>query len=112
MTVDEPTCNVEETTSREVWAVNRLYVSINRTSDGGLQFRGHDLNPNIFGDDEYEYVLTANGDRTADLVAALGGAADADPLDLIEANIEMIVHTGEMTWLKSIGIEPGFWSWP
>jgi hypothetical protein len=57
-------------------------------------------------------VLTISGDHTFDLIDALGGPAGVDPLDLIEANIGTIVCTGELTWLRSIGIAPGFWSWP
>jgi hypothetical protein len=92
--------------------VGGLFVRINRTSTGGAGFRGHDLNPNPFGDSGHEYVLTISGDHTFDLIDALGGPAGVDPLDLIEANIGTIVCTGELTWLRSIGIAPGFWSWP
>jgi hypothetical protein len=101
---------VMASTSREIWAQNGLYVSIARTVDGGLRFEGQDLNPNPFGSSEYEYALAVQRADVLTIVTALGGAADADPLELIAANAETIVRAGEMSWLKSLGIEPAFWS--
>jgi hypothetical protein len=74
--------------------VGGLFVRINRTSTGGVESRGHDLNPNPFVDSDHEYVLTIRGDHTFDMIDALGGPAAVDPLDLIEANIGTIVRTG------------------
>lgn len=68
------------------------------------------MNPNPFGDSDYEYAITIRRGDVPKVIEVLGGQPDADPFDLIEANIETIVRQGEMTWLKSNGIEPGFWS--
>jgi hypothetical protein len=31
-------------------------------------------------------------------------------IELLVASAEMIIRTGELSWLRSLGIEPGFWS--
>lgn len=108
--MDELVRRIEESTSREVWAKDGLFVSINRTGSGGVEFKGHDLNSNPFGTSEYEYVLTVSGDRTFDLIDGMGGQPGDDPLDLVEAQIDTIIRMGELTWLRSLGIDPGFWS--
>ena len=89
-----------------------MYISVSRTAGGDIRFEGQDTNPNPFGDSDYEYTLTVARGEVPKIVKGLGGPADADPLELIEANIETIVRTGEMTWLKSHGINAGFWSYP
>jgi len=108
---DAPRKQDDPNERRQVWAKNNLFITISHTTSDGVRFEGQDLNPGPFGD-EYEYALTVSGDETFVIIEALGGTVGDDPLDLIEANIEKIVHTGEMTWLKSIGITPGFWSHP
>lgn len=51
-------------------------------------------------------------DDVPTVVTVLGGKPGDDVMPLIEANIEMIVRTGEKTWLESLGIAPAFWSYP
>ena len=97
---------------RQVWAENGLYVQVETTPGGALQITGHDTKPNPFGDSDFEYVLTVAAVDVPRIIQAVNGDAHADVLTLLEGNIEMIVHAGEMTWLKSIGISPGFWSYP
>lgn len=110
--MDDPDNRTNQPSTREVWGYNGLYVGISRTRGGGIQFEGQDTNPNPFGDSDYEYTLTVDRDDVPKIIEALGGQPDDDPLSLIEANIETIVRTGEMSWLKSLGIKPGFWSYP
>lgn len=98
--------------TRKVWGKNGLFVSISRTVNGGVRFEGQDTNPNPFGDSDYEYALTVSRGHVPKIIEALGGESDANPLDLIEADIETIVRIGEMEWLKSHGIDASFWSYP
>ncbi len=60
---------------------------------------------------EYEYFLAIEQEDIFRVVAALGGAHGDDVLPLLQANGEMIYHAGEQTWLKSLGIEPKFFSY-
>jgi len=91
-----------------MWARNELYVDVCLLEDGSLQFAGQDLK--TFGKDEYEYALTVAPGDISKVSAALGGEPGDDVIALLVANAERIIQTGELAWLRSIGIEPGFWS--
>jgi hypothetical protein len=93
-----------------LWAANGLSVVAELKPDGTLVFQGQDLNPGNPWGAEYEYALTVGSADVPRVVAALGGAAGDDVLALLKAHAEQIVGRGEKTWLRGIGIEPGFWS--
>jgi len=95
-----------------LWDRDRLHIWAEFTPRRQLQIAGQDLGPPSFiGGGEYEYWLTVEPGDIPRVVAALGGAEGDDVLALLEANGEMIYHAGEQTWLKSLGIEPGFFSY-
>jgi hypothetical protein len=110
--MDAPDNRTNQPSTREVWARRGLYIRIARTPDGDIRFEGQDTNPNPFGHSDYEYTITVMREDVPQVVEALGGQPGDDPLALIEANIETIVQTGERSWLQSLGIEPGFSSYP
>lgn len=88
---------------------NGLHVTAALTAGGGLKVSGQHLRDGS----QYEYVITVEKTDVPVVVAALGGAADSSGdaiLELLQAHGEMIVHAGEATWLRSLGISPGFWS--
>ncbi|WP_171166165.1 hypothetical protein [Streptomyces sp. I05A-00742] len=89
-----------------LYAANRLYVNARLDADGRLHIEGQDLSRG-----EYEYMLSVKPDEIPLVVTALGGADGDDVLDLLAANGTEIVHFGEMRWLKSLGVEPGFSSY-
>jgi hypothetical protein len=94
-----------------LWGRDSLYVDVRLLSDGTLIFEGQDLNPaNPWSGAEYEYVITVEAADVPRVVAALGGVDGDDVLALLKADAERIVGIGERTWLRSLGIEPGFWS--
>jgi hypothetical protein len=95
-----------------LWDRDGLHIGAEFTRDGQLQIAGQDLRPPSFmGGGEYEYWLTVGPGDIPRVVAALGGAEGDDVLALLQANGEMIYHAGEQTWLKSLGIEPEFFSY-
>ena len=91
--------------SRRLWSRNRLYVDAVLTPSGDLVFEGQDLN-GWLGSEEYEYWVTAPAALVPLVVAALGGAAGDDVLELLVAHADEIVMRGESTWLRSLGIDP------
>ena len=91
-----------------LWDSNHLHIGAEITNDGRLQIAGQDLR--AMGG-EYEYFLTIEQADIPRVVAALGGAQGDDVLPLLQANGEIIYHAGEQTWLKSLDIEPGFFSY-
>ncbi|MBL1073641.1 hypothetical protein JK358_04475 [Nocardia sp. 2] len=95
-------------TERKVslWSRDGLYIDAALRDSGALVIEGQHLR----GGGEYEYALTVAADQVPVVVAALGGDADADVLDLLHANAEPIVRRGEKGWLESIGVTVGFWS--
>jgi len=72
-----------------------------------LRFSGQDL-AGAAGADEYEFWITVKAQDFPTILAALGAAPDADVAEVLCAHTEEIFGVGEFTWLKSIGIEPGF----
>lgn len=93
-----------------MYAQNRLYVDAYFNEAGALVISGQDLNVEHMGYAEYEYVLTVSPTDIPTIVAALDGAPEADVLDLLERNGGALVRAGERTWLRGLGIEPGFWN--
>jgi hypothetical protein len=94
-----------------LWHRNSAYVDAYLLPGGELSFQGQDLNPdNIWGGAEYEYAVTVAAGDVPRVVAALGGTAGDDVLALVQANADRIISTGELTWLRGLGIEPEFWS--
>jgi len=111
-TMNDSLDDTDRATSPTVRSRSGLSVDVSRTMGGGVQFEGQDLNPTPFSDSEYEYILTVGNHDVPTIIEALGGKPSDDVLGLIEANIEKIVRTGELTWLRSLGISPRFWSHP
>jgi hypothetical protein len=91
---------------RTIWRRNRLFVEAVLTDDGDLVFEGQDLN-GWLGYAEYEYWVTAPAALVPRVVEALGGRPGDDVLSLVAEHAEEIVHRGESTWLRSLGIDPG-----
>lgn len=90
---------------------NGLHVTAEILDTGELQIAGQDLGPPSGMGSEYEYWLTVQPGEIGRVVAALGGTDGDDVLPLLQANGEMICHTGEQKWLTSLGITPGFFSY-
>ncbi len=91
---------------RTIWRRDRLFVEAVLEDNGDLVFEGQDLN-RWLGATEYEYWVTAPAASVPRVVAALGGQPGDDVLSLVAAHAEEIVHQGESTWLRSLGIDPG-----
>ncbi|MFI2078192.1 hypothetical protein [Streptomyces triculaminicus] len=89
-----------------LYAANKLWVDARINVEGKLLIQGQDLN-----NGEYEYMLSVPEAEIPKVVAALDGAPGDDVLELLAANGTEIVAFGEMRWLKSLGIEPGFSSY-
>ncbi|MEU1378280.1 hypothetical protein ABZ442_32210 [Streptomyces triculaminicus] len=89
-----------------LYAANKLWVDARINVEGKLLIQGQDLN-----NGEYEYMLSVPEAEIPKVVAALGGAPGDDVLELLAAHGPEIVRFGEMRWLKSLGIEPGFSSY-
>ncbi|PZS28326.1 MAG: hypothetical protein DLM58_17225 [Pseudonocardiales bacterium] len=90
-----------------MWSSNGLYVDASVGADGSLHISGQDLRS---FDDEYEYELTVAPDDVPRVIAGLGGGPGGDVVELLVGHAEDIVNVGELTWLRSLGIEPDFWS--
>ena len=107
---------VTVTDRRSLRVEKDLFIHAERMPDGGFQIQGHDLRGNpLLSDDpdqDYEYTITVGKRDLRKVVKALGGRRRDDALDLFEANYPAISKIGELKWLKSLGISPGFWSWP
>ncbi|MEV6104349.1 hypothetical protein AB0M28_06470 [Streptomyces sp. NPDC051940] len=82
-----------------------LYVTARLDDDGTLRIEGQDLTG-----PEYEYALTVAAADVPAVRAALGAAPASDLLHLLRRHSPEVVRRGERTWLRSLGIEPGFWS--
>lgn len=99
---------LDEREGLRIWATTR--------EDGALVICGRDTRMNPWGPSDSEYALTVVPADVPRVVAALGGGAgasdggDADVLDLLVGRARDIVLTGERAWLRSVGIEPEFWS--
>ncbi|MBO0652889.1 hypothetical protein J1792_08830 [Streptomyces triculaminicus] len=89
-----------------LYAANKLWVDARINVEGKLLIQGQDLN-----NGEYEYMLSVPEAEIPKVVAALDGAPGDDVLELLAARGTEIVQFGEMRWLKSLGIEPGFSSY-
>jgi hypothetical protein len=87
----------------------RIWATM-REDDDALVIRGKDTRMNPWGPSDSEYALTVRLADVPKVVAALGGAEGDDVLDIIEMHARDVVVGGERVWLRSIGIEPEFWS--
>jgi hypothetical protein len=104
---------VQERTQVKLWQTDGLSVTASLLEDGRLSINGHDLQADrVFGpgNSEYEYALTVDVRDVDRVVTALGGRPGDDVLALLEVNGQQIVTVGEQTWLRGLGIDPGFWS--
>jgi hypothetical protein len=91
-----------------LYGAHRLHVWASATEDGGFVIEGQDLGrPGMV---EYEYSLRVAAADVPRVVEALGGEPGDDVLTLLERSGERLVRAGESTWLKSLGLEPAFWS--
>jgi hypothetical protein len=89
-----------------MWAQDQLFVDVSVTEDGSLRFSGYDLK----GDRDYEYFLTVAEADVPTILAALPGPPEDDVITRLLSNADMIIKMGELAWLESLGITPGFWS--
>ena len=78
--------------------------------DGSVRLSGQDLG-GFLGFDEYEYWITVQSSDFPRIRDALGATPDADVVDLLCANADMIYSRGERTWFESIGTTPEFFSY-
>lgn len=105
----EKTLHTERTAdggSRTVW--------LSRLPQGGVSVNGQDLGDlsRFFGPGvrEYEWAYSvAVGDVPA-LVRALGGAADADPIELLAVRFAGVQHREFSNFCAAEGIPVDFWS--
>jgi len=88
---------------------DRLYVWASITAEGELRIEGQDLG-GYPGTKEYEYAFSVAPEDLPTIRAALDATDDDDLLSLLEAAGEVIVHRGEGTWIRGLGITPAFWS--
>ena len=94
---------------RVIWRNDGLVVRARLTGDGDLQFAGHDLRSSPFGD-EYEYWITVPARDLPTIISALDGRTGDDVIDLVARHAATIVRQGERAWVRSLGIEPGFFA--
>ena len=94
-----------------LWGKDGLYVDAVVDESGALKISGQDLKTVPFGGDEYEYFITVAAEDVALVVHALGGKPGSNVLELLRANAQMLVETGETKWLRSNGIKHEFSSW-
>jgi hypothetical protein len=88
-----------------------LFVDADVNADGDLIISGQDLDRSRTpGSDEYEYTITVPSADVAAVAAALGGKAE-EVLDLLLRSARLIVETGELRWLRELGLAPRFSSW-
>ena len=92
-------------------AHDRLSVDAVVYDDGSLVIEGQDLGPDTPGGDDLEYFFTIEPADVPLLVAALGGADGADPLELLEEQGAAIVMAGEMHWLDQHQVPYRLRSW-
>lgn len=84
------------------------HVKATTRDDGAPVIQGQVLRESPWGSEADEYALiVADADLPA-VVAALGAAAGADALDVLEAHGEGVVIGGERAWFRSVGIELEF----
>lgn len=93
-----------------IWDKNKLHVGASIKENGDLEIAGQDLNGRA-GEDEYEYWITVKAGDIPKVVAALPGPDDADVIERLRRNAEMLIQVGERTFLTLIGVETGFHSW-
>lgn len=90
------------------------HLAARRREDGGIVIEGHDLGRGVDvlgpGLSEYEWVWTIAPDAVPAAVAALGGQASDDLLQLLRT--WSIDHGGidPGSHLKDSGVPVGFWS--
>lgn len=76
------------------------FLSASEEADGTIRIEGHDLGPGVaavWGASltEYEWVWVIHHEDVAAMLAALGGGADDDPLDVLR------------DWFERHGRDPG-----
>ena len=91
---------------RRLWKTDKLTVEL-EYDDEALTFHGVD-NGGWSGTSEYEYWVSV---KVADLQAALGVDATADPGDVLCARDQEIIQAGESRWLTALGLEPTARTW-
>ena len=72
-----------------------------------LLFSGQDL-AGAFGADEYEFWIRVYAQDFPKILEALGAAPYAYVAEVLLAHRDEVFGVGELTWLKSVGIEPEF----
>jgi hypothetical protein len=92
--------------SRRFWKTDTLTVEV-QYDDETLTFSGVDTG-GWSGTSEYEYWVSV---KVADLQAALGIDATADPGDVLCARADEIIEAGESRWLAALGLEPSVRTW-
>ena len=99
--------------SVQLWSKDGLHVQARLDAHGQLVISGQDLRAEqVFGPGagEYEYGLTVTAADVPTVVAGLGGRPGDDVLVLLGAHGDDLVAAGEMSWLRTLGVEPKFWS--
>jgi hypothetical protein len=95
--------------STVMWRTRNLTVLVSVDADGVLHFSGNDFGG--FADSaEYEYEMQVQPADIVRIFAALEPQPGDNVVTLLCRNAETIIKTGEQNWLRSLGIEPGFWS--
>lgn len=90
--------------------VGTCTIDLSLRADGSTVFEGEDSGP-AAGGGTYEYFVVVGAAYAPVLRVELGEDAGTDVFDLVLAHGARIATAGELSWLRSIGIEPGFGSW-
>lgn len=91
-----------------IWDEGTLRVTAETKADGSLLISGQDFGHPLC--DEYEYWITVSPGDVPRMVAALGGSAGDEPLDLLGLNSRQVVSRGEKSWLEDHDIRPAFFN--
>lgn len=85
-----------------LFATTGVRLDVREEDDGDVVFLGSDVDASLRG---YDYEYRVGAAQVPTLRETLGGADDADVLDLIDAAKDEILSHGEITWLRERGIE-------
>lgn len=95
--------------TRKLWDRDGLAVWAGWESNGDLTLSGQDFRGADLSGGEYEYSLTVKPADLPKLTEALGCDRDG-LLAALQKHAEKIINQGELKWLRSLGVEPGFFS--
>lgn len=93
-----------EVRSRSLYTTTGIRLDVSVDAEDNLRFEGKEMSSGL----EYGYEYAVDADQVGKLRASLGAPADTDVLDLVEEHRDELINTGEVTWLRGLGIEGVF----